>query len=87
MFAVYINGTQPVTLAVGADNKSVEGGTNPNTAPVSPFPYTRLASIGIDSGATRYLYHQINGTTIAEEQYLRRENQWFPSSYIIIPGA
>lgn len=43
---------------------------------VAPFPYTRLASTAPVNSALLYLYHQINDTTIAEDQYGASIGHW-----------
>ena len=73
---MWINGTQPV---IGG-NKVVAG--LPDVPPNSSFPFTRLASATASDLSTTFLYHQINGTTIAEEQWDHTSNTWLPSEYI-----
>ena len=38
-------------------------------APLSPFPYSRLSTNNVGTGSDFYLYHQINGTTFAEDLF------------------
>ena len=71
-FFIWINGTQPVS-----------GGyvdPDPPATPMSLFPFARLASATFQS--TTYLYHQINGTTIAEEQWDEVESAWEATEYV-----
>lgn len=77
LFAVWVNGTQPAVINFNPPT---------NTAPVGPFPFKRLASITLANQTESYLYHQINGTTLAEEQYLPSLNQWITTSYVTIPS-
>ena len=67
---IWINGTQPVT----------SGGAPPNIS----FPFTRLASVNSADQSMTFLYHQINGTTLAEEQWDNSERIWLPSQYITV---
>lgn len=77
---VWVNGTQLIGLDLLLN-------LSPDAALVRPFPYKRLASFTAANQPTSYLYHQINGTTLAEEQYLSSEGQWIASSYIMISGS
>ena len=43
-------------------------GENLGASPENSFPFARLASINV--GDFTYLYHQINETAFAEEQYV-----------------
>ena len=38
-------------------------------APLSPFPYSRFSTSNVGTGSNFYLYHQINGTTFAEDLF------------------
>ena len=51
--------------------------------PQVSFPFTRLASINMPGSS--YLYHQINETTLAEEQYDFSLQQWV-TTYIPVPN-
>ncbi|CAD6586035.1 MAG: hypothetical protein ASARMPREDX12_002178 [Alectoria sarmentosa] len=73
-FAIWINGTQPIPIIAG-------DGQLPGT-PNNSFPFTRLASVTFQS--MTYLYHQINGTTFAEEQWDSSELAWIASEYITV---
>ena len=68
---IWINGTRPVM-----DDESV--------APSASFPFARLASFNYDDGSASFLYHQINGTTFAEEQLDIISNKWLPPQYITV---
>ena len=70
-YFIWINGTQPV---IGPQATPRPG------LPKAPFPFTRLASATFQS--VTYLYHQINGTTFAEEQWNDIENFWDTPEYI-----
>lgn len=78
LFAIWVNGTRPAVINFNPAT---------NTAPVGPFPFRRLASITLANQTESYLYHQINGTTLAEEQYLPSLNQWITTSYITISSS
>ena len=51
--------------------------------PDNAFPFTRLASLTLADGSY-YLYHQINGTTFAEEQWDGTLQAWTATEYISI---
>ena len=68
--AIWINGTQPVTLV--------------NAPPNISFPFTRLASLDSADQTTTFLYHQINGTTFAEEQWDESLSIWVATEYITL---
>ena len=73
--AIWINHTQPTVL-------DPSSGDSP---PTNTFPFSRLAStISADLTYT-YLYHQMNGTTLAEEQWDSNTQIWtttyIPVSY------
>ena len=67
---IWINGTQPVTFGVAP--------------PKISFPFTRLASANSADQKTSFLYHQINQTTLAEEQWDISEQMWLPTQYITV---
>ena len=67
---IWINGTQPVTGLAAPPNVS--------------FPFRRLASVYSADQLTTYLYHQINGTTLAEEQWDNLSQTWLSSQYITV---
>ncbi len=75
-FAIWINRTQPVIVTFDKDQNT--------TPPDSAFPYTRLASITLSDLSFTYLYHQINGTTFAEEQWDDLAQAWTATEYINI---
>lgn len=70
MNQIWINGTQPVTYGAAPPNVS--------------FPFSRLASVYSADQSTTYLYHQINGTTLAEEQWDDPSQTWSLSHYITV---
>ena len=70
---IWINGTQPA-IPTYDPNMTL------SRAPKSPFPFARLASV--TSQYVTYLYHQINGTTFAEEQWDEIDGTWGPTQYI-----
>ena len=76
---IWINGTQPVILEPGDLAKP--------QLPSNEFPFTRLASIATIDGLTTYLYHQMNGTTFAEEQWDDRLGIWLPTEYINVSDS
>lgn len=63
-------------IAGDADGESL------GALPDNPFPFARLASISI--GDFTYLYHQINETTFAEEQYDSTLGRWLEPAYITV---
>ena len=67
---IWINGTEPMTFPAAPPNIS--------------FPFTRLASANSADQKTSFLYHQINHTTLAEEQWDISEGMWLPTQYIIV---
>ena len=67
---IWIDGTQPVTFGAAPPNVS--------------FPFRRLASVSSADQLTTYLYHQINGTTLAEEQWDNPSQIWSLSQYITV---
>ena len=78
-FAVWINGTKPSVLGYNGINSD-------SVAPNVSFPFKRLASITSPGQKSSCLYHQINGTTVAEEHYDSSLTQWL-STYITLPNA
>ena len=71
--AIWINGTQPVTFRYAPLNIS--------------FPFTRLASVNSADHSMTFLYHQINGTTFAEETWDDSLSFWYPTEYITLTQA
>lgn len=72
-FLIWINHTNPVVDGLGR-----------SLPPENVFPFTRLASITLADSSFSYLYHQINGTTFAEEQYDITVGSWIATEYITI---
>lgn len=48
----------------------------------SAFPFARMASVAAPDNQTNYLYHQINGTTFAEEVFESSVQKWGDPTYI-----
>lgn len=78
-YGIWINGTQPVLMLMAY----VQAGTVPDNV----FPFTRLASVTLTDQSATYLYHQMNGTTFAEEQWDNTLHGWLPSEYIIVSDS
>ncbi len=51
------------------------------------FPFARLASVTLADQSTTFLYHQINSTTFAEEQWDTAEGAWLDTEYIIVSDS
>lgn len=75
-YAVWVNGTH--VSPIGGDFYD-----DSNAVPRASFPFARLASINLP-GKLCYLYHQINGTTLAEEQSDFSLQLWL-TTYITVP--
>lgn len=74
-YAISINGTEPALLV----------GTLPDVGlPNNSFPFARLASVTLADQSATFIYHQVNGTTFAEEQWDNLLNAWMPSVYITV---
>lgn len=71
---IWINHTNPVII---------DGFGSP-PLPDNVFPFTRLAWIALPDSPFSYLYHQINGTTLAEEQWDSTLYSWTATQYITI---
>ena len=78
-YAVWINGTQP---ALAAPFPFPGTGLPNNT-----FPFARLASVTSADQSTTFLYHQMNGTTFAEEQWDDSLLTWIPAAYITVSNS
>lgn len=57
------------------------------TLPSNEFPFTRLASVTLTDGSATYLYHQMNGTTFAEEQWDDTLRTWLSPEYITVSDS
>ena len=79
-FVVWVNGTELAVIYFLSDDPKLL----PSSGPL--FPFKRLASATSPDSSASYLYHQINGTTFAEEQWDNSTNQWLSSSYITVPA-
>ena len=77
-YTIWVNGTQPTLIA--PDPTSIK-------MPDNAFPFTRLASVISADQSTTFLYHQINGTTFAEEVYDASQNAWTAPVYITISDS
>ena len=67
---IWINKSQPVTEDTILN------------LPKHTFPFTRLASASTLDNRTTFLYHQMNGTTFAEEAYDASVGEWSEPTYI-----
>lgn len=73
---MWINGTQPALLP----GYPYQGFPVPENA----FPFKRLASANLLDQSATFLYHQMNGTMFAEEQWVSSLSIWKPTVYIPI---
>ncbi len=76
-YGIWINGTQPVLIRLGPSPV-------PPRVPDNEFPFTGLASVSSTDGSATYLYHQMNGTTFAEEQWDDSLEAWLSPEYITV---
>ena len=80
VLAVWVNGTKVSPVRADDYFDDYLG----NGVPQASFPFTRLASTN-SRGESSYLYHQINGTTLAEEQYDFSLHEWVTTT-ITVPN-
>lgn len=73
--AISISSTQPTSLL---------GSLLEVELPNNSFPFARLASVTLADQSATFIYHQINGTTFAEEQWDNSLYVWIPSVYITV---
>lgn len=78
-YGIWINGTQSVLIQMEYDQAA--------TVPDNEFPFTRLASVTLADYSATYLYHQMNGTTFAEEQWDDALHAWLPREYITVSDS
>ena len=78
-YGIWINGTQPVLIQMEY--------TQTATVPHNEFPFTRLASVTLTDGSATYLYHQMSGTTFAEEQWDDTLQAWLSPEYITVSDS
>ena len=76
-YALWINGTQPASFP----------GTQGAVLPDHTFPFARLASAYSVNQAATFLYHQMNGTTFAEEQWDNVAFEWTTSAYFTVSDS
>lgn len=81
--ALWINGTQPAII----EDNTGDGPQAGTPTPDSTFPFARLTSVSSADNSATYLYHQINGTTFAEEQWDKPGDAWLPSVYITLSDS
>ena len=77
---IWINHTRPVVVAHDFPEHPLGDPKPPDIV----FPLARLASITLVDQSYSYLYHQINGTTLAEEQWDGILQAWTATEYISI---
>ena len=75
LFGFWVNGTE--LAAYTTKNIGL------STQPQSPFPYSRLAGATGGNSSNVYLYHQINGTFLAEDMY-NLDGGFFTTTYFNI---
>ena len=51
--------------------------------PESPFPFTRLAGLSPSNGSSFFIYHQLNASSFAEDQWDSSVGGWVSSSFTI----
>lgn len=76
---IWINGTQPVLITFSGNGIPM--------LPSNKFPFTRLASLTSSDGLTTYLYHQMNDTTFAEEEWDDTVQAWSRTDYISLSDS
>ena len=83
-FPIWINDTKPAIFF----DKWVPVSKQPvPNWPENAFPFTRLASVITPDKSITYLYHQMNGTTFAEEQWYNSVTDWSSPTYInVLPS-
>ena len=87
-FVIWINGTKPAVILNNNDDNNTHASLSDfQPVPDAAFPFKRLASLVSSDKNTAYLYHQINETTFAEEQYDLLLTDWNPSTYITVPNS
>ncbi len=74
----WIKGTQPAFLTGGVQDVGL---------PNNSFPFTGLASVTLADQSATFIYHQMNGTTFAEEQWDNSLNAWLPSVYFSVSDS
>ena len=79
-YTIWINHTRPVVVVQDFIAPTLETPKPPDNV----FPLARLASITLADQSYSYLYHQINGTTFAEEQWDGVLQAWTATEYISI---
>lgn len=75
LFGFWVNGTD--LAAYTTKNIGL------STQPQSRFPYSRLAGTTVGTSSNIYLYHQINGTFVAEDMY-NLDGGFFTTTYFNI---
>ena len=75
LFGFWVNGTE--LAAYTTKNIGL------STQPQSSFPYSRLAGTTVVGSSNIYLYHQINGTYLAEDMY-NLDGGFFTTTYFNI---
>ena len=77
---IWVNGTQPALI-------QPENTESASLLPSNHFPFKRLASVSLADGSATYLYHQINGTTFAEEEWDNSFQGWVNTEYITVSDS
>ena len=75
--AIWINGTLPVSVYPQDDGP----------LPDNEFPFARLASVTAADQSATFIYHQLDSTTFAEEQWDYSLNAWHPSINITVSDS
>lgn len=84
--AIFVNNTKPTSIFYYEDGERPSTGAFNYAEPNSSFPFSRLASVTLADKSASFLYHQINETTFAEEQWVASLADWLPPSYFTVPG-
>ena len=77
---MWVNGARAQIFSVydGDDGEPLLGD------PATPFPYSSLAFYKPMNSSTKYLYHQLNATVIAEEIWEEEIGSWRSNNITIL---
>ncbi len=78
-YTLWINGTQPALIQLRSAGSTA--------LPNNKFPFKRLASVTLTDGSMTYLYHQMDGTTFAEEQWDDSLQAWVGTENITVSDS
>ena len=83
-YGFWVNGTQLAAFSIGLDGL----GESPPlaTMPRTPYPFPRITGFSPDKSSKIFVYHQMNASAFAEDQWDASVGGWLSASFGVVTG-